>query len=219
MSLQPVLTETQKQEITAYVNMYRAKNQAPPLIWDDAVAAFSQQWSYHLITNNVFQHSGTQDYGENLAFFQGYGTNPMTLFKKAVDMWYNEIVSYDFNKPGFSAATGHFTCLVWKASTKFGMGISINPTTSVADITFNTAPPGNVLSRFQENVLPTTGTPSPAPAPAPSPAPTPPPPSVQITKAGIIAALNNIIYGIQTNQPKQTLITNIYSVIRMVNKL
>jgi hypothetical protein len=39
-------------------------------------------------------------------------------FKSAVDAWYNEVQSYNFNSPGWSGATGHFTQLVWKDTTK-----------------------------------------------------------------------------------------------------
>ena len=172
---QPGLSSEQKQEITNYVNMYREKHRSPPLVWSDPISAFSQNWSYYLITNNLFEHSGSSIYGENLAYFQGYGTDVMTLLKKAVDDWYNEISAYDFNNPGFSSSTGHFTCLVWKESTSFGMGISINVNTSAVDVTMNTSPPGNVAGEFQNNVLPIVPTPVPTPVPAPVPTPVPTP--------------------------------------------
>lgn len=156
---QPVLTPDQITEITNYINSYRAKNQAPPLTWDTTIAQFSQQWSYYLLSKNEFRHSGNNLYGENLAYFQGYGSDVMGLIKKAIDLWYDEITLYDFKNPGFSHATGHFTCLVWKASTKFAMGISINTMTNAVDVTMNTSPPGNYQGQYQENVLPLAPTP------------------------------------------------------------
>lgn len=164
---QPILTPEQITELTNYVNAYRAKNQAPPLAWDTTIAEFAQSWSFYLISNNEFKHSGNHLYGENLAYFQGYGTDVMALLKKAIDLWYDEITLYNFNNPGFSSATGHFTCLVWKSSTKFAMGISINDVTNTVDITMNTSPPGNYIGQFQENVLPVLPTPSPTSAPSP----------------------------------------------------
>jgi hypothetical protein len=168
---QPVLTIDQITEITNYVNAYRAKNQAPPLTWDPTIGEFAQSWSYYLILNNEFKHSGNHLYGENLAYFQGYGTDTMALLKKAIDLWYDEITLYNFNNPGFSSATGHFTCLVWKTSTKFAMGISINDITKAVDVTMNTSPPGNYIGQFQENVLPLTPTPIPSPKTIPLPKP------------------------------------------------
>ena len=170
----PTLTSDQLMVITSYINTYRAKNQAPPMSYDSKIAGFSQQWSNYLLTNNLFQHSGTPLYGENLAYFEGYGTDTVKLIKMAIDAWYNEISLYDFNNPGFSEATGHFTCLVWQASTSFGIAISINPSTSAAIITMNTAPQGNVIGEFAQNVLPVSSpVPTPVPLPVPSPSPVP----------------------------------------------
>ena len=211
---QPGLTSEQKQEITNYVNAYREKHQAPPMLWSDQIAAFSQNWSYYLITNNLFEHSGSSIYGENLAYFQGYGNDVMTLLKKSVDGWYNEVSAYDFNNPGFSSGTGHFTCLVWKESKTFGMGISFNSMTNSVDVTMNTSPPGNVSGEFKQNVLPiltvpvpvpVPPTPPPVPSPEPNPTPTTPPAPVkpsnsqQVSK--IINDLYNLTYSINANQP------------------
>ena len=233
MSIQQItFTTEQKSEITNYINDYRAKHQSPPIIWDDTIASFSQQWAYYLLSNNLFQHSGSALYGENLAYFEGYGSDIITLLKKAVDNWYNEVSMYDFNNPGFSSGTGHFTCLVWKSTTRFGMGLSINTIGNKVDITMNTSPPGNYQGQFQQNVLPPitpTPTPSPAPAPAPTPAPAPAPTPVPTpapapapapnNKKTIIVALYNIINLIQTNQPKIKIISSIYDLIKLVNNL
>jgi len=227
MSIQQItFTTEQKSEITNYINDYRTKHQSPPIIWDDTIASFSQQWAYYLLSNNLFQHSGSALYGENLAYFEGYGSDIVTLLKKAVDNWYNEISLYDFNNPGFSSGTGHFTCLVWKSTTRFGMGLSINTIGNKVDITMNTSPPGNYQGQFQQNVLPPitpNPTPAPAPAPTPTPAPaptpTPTPAPAPNNKKTIIVALYNIINLIQTNQPKVKIISSIYDLIKLVNNL
>ena len=167
------LTITEINEITLYINTYRAKNQAPPLIWNNTIADFSRQWSHHLMTDNLFQHSGTTLYGENLASFQGmgqrdevlqqlspeqaplardFGTDKLALLKQSVDNWYAEISLYDFSRPGFSSATGHFTCLVWLSSSEYG--IAIDSSNNRAIVTMNTSPPGNMEGQFPQNVLP-----------------------------------------------------------------
>ena len=132
---QAVFTYAQKAELTDYVNAYRAKHNSPPLVWDDTISAFAQEYSLYLVTHNLFQHSNKEGYGENLAYFQGYPNEMMTLIKKSIDLWYDEIKLYNFNYPGYSPSTGHFTCLVWKSSTTFGMGYSYNNDTKVVDIT------------------------------------------------------------------------------------
>jgi hypothetical protein len=146
------LTSLQQKEITDYINQYRKAHQVGDLVWNDNIAQFSKNWSNYLVMNDLFQHSGNSIYGENLAYFQGYGTDVMTLLKLSIDLWYKEIEYYNFEKPGFSAETGHFTCLVWKSSTTFGMGISIVNDKVV--VSFNTSPPGNIIGEFEQNVLP-----------------------------------------------------------------
>jgi hypothetical protein len=215
--IQPVLTTEQKNEIVAYVNKYRRANQAPPMVWDETIGQFSQYWSYYLVSNNLFQHSKTQLYGENLAWFQGYGTDVMTLIKKSIDNWYNEISLYDFNNPTFSSETGHFTCLVWKSSTRFGMGISLDTTNNTVDVTMNTSPPGNVMGQFAENVLPLLGpTPLPevpvVPEPIPEPAPIP-----TSNKASILNKLNNVVYALNINASKYSIFNTIYSIVTEIN--
>jgi hypothetical protein len=211
------LTDSQKTEITSYINKYRTMHQAPPLALDDTITNASQEWSNNLLTTNVFQHSGNRLYGENLAYFSGYGSNMMMLLKKSVDAWYNEVKMYDFNNPGFSASTGHFTCLVWKSSTSYGIGIAIDAKMR-AYIVMNTSPPGNYVGQFKANVLPAI-TPEPVPLPAPVPMPAPLPDNLKNNKTYIINMLYNIITSIQRNQPRNVLINAIYTLILFINGL
>ncbi len=233
---QAVFTYAQKAELTDYVNAYRAKHNSPPLIWDDTISAFAQEYSLYLVTHNLFQHSNKEGYGENLAYFQGYPNEMMTLIKKSIDLWYDEIKLYNFNYPGYSPSTGHFTCLVWKSSTKFGMGYSFNNDTKVVDITMNTAPPGNIIGQFQQNVSPPNGTipqptptpypiPTPAPAPIPYPTPTPVPvptpmpfPPYDATEdiRRIVFLIYSLINMINRKRPMRTLI---YSVDEIISNL
>jgi hypothetical protein len=66
----------------------------------------------------------------------------------ATDMWYAEIndPGYDWNNPGFSMGTGHFTQVVWKSVTHVGFGIS----GSFVCGRYN--PPGNYYGQFPEEV-------------------------------------------------------------------
>ena len=66
------LSVDQINQIVAYVNKYRAMNQSPPMVFNNSISSFSKQWSNYLLTNNLFKHSETKLYGENLAFFRRY---------------------------------------------------------------------------------------------------------------------------------------------------
>jgi len=211
---QPVLTPTQISDIVTYVNTIRAFHQAPPLSWSPIIYAVSQQWSYYLTVNNLFQHSNNTSYGENLALLQGYGVDPVTLIKKSIDLWYAEVSAYDFSKPGFSPATGHFTSLVWVNSTQFGIGISINDSTNAVDIVMNTSPPGNYLGQFQQNVLPRINNPISNPINNPNPNPiNNPNPNPINNNSNIITDLYAVLQMIYTNKRKSDIVSAINSII------
>lgn len=56
---------------------------------------------------------------------------------------------------GFSMQTGHFTQVVWKASTEIGVGIATYPDSQYGHRTvvcINYRPPGNYLGQFEQNV-------------------------------------------------------------------
>ena len=47
--------------------------------------------------------------GQNLYQKSVVGAQLELAGREVVDNWYEEIRNYDYSKPGFSAATGHFT--------------------------------------------------------------------------------------------------------------
>ena len=69
--------------------------------------------------------------------------------------WYNEIddPGYDYNSPGFSMGTGHFTQVVWVKSTELGMGHATSQSGSVYTVA-RYSPPGNYTNpgQFEQNV-------------------------------------------------------------------
>lgn len=252
VQIQPVFSSVQISDIQSYVNNYRELNQAPPMIWEESIYLFSQNWSNYMMSSKLFKHSGIASYGENIAYFQGYGTDIISLIKKSIDLWYNEIVNYDFTNPEYSNKTGHFTCLVWKSSNKFAMGIAIDPSSNEAYITMNTNPPGNVIGNFETNVLPTISSNVPTSPPPIMPVPVMPvplipvpvmpvplmpvpvtpvpiqqpivpipiPPSTQMISSTlkhiIYKLLSNMIYAINTNQPRQVLISIIHQLVELL---
>ena len=68
-------------------------------------------------------------------------------------MWYDEVKNYDFNHPGFSMSTGHFTQVVWKGSKQLGCGISVASNYGVYSVC-NYNPPGNYQGQYEQNVFP-----------------------------------------------------------------
>jgi uncharacterized protein YkwD len=124
----------------------RAKHCAAPLAWSDSLARVAQGWANHLRDGGcLFEHSRTQ-YGENLAAGTDGALDPSSV----VGMWYGEISKYDFRHGGFSMDTGHFTQVVWRATTKVGCGSS--RCNGMTIWVCNYDPPGNVEGEYRENV-------------------------------------------------------------------
>jgi uncharacterized protein YkwD len=131
------------QTIVKKHNRFRAKHHAPPLKWDKTLARYAQKWS----NKCEWEHSNGP-YGENLAM--DYPT-----WSSVVDGWYGEVKDYNYNNPGFSLDTGHFTAVVWKSTTKIGCGVKTCRDKKIYTCSY--APFGNVMSNnneyFIENVL------------------------------------------------------------------
>ncbi|MFM7408088.1 MAG: CAP family protein [Cuspidothrix sp.] len=144
-------------------NGYRATHRSPALTTSSSANTTAQSWAQYLATNGLFQHSSStqrNNAGENLYVFYTTGSiDAATLANNAVKTWYDEVSKYNYSKPGFSAATGHFTQIVWKSSTQLGCGAA-RGTKTMNGTKFNAfyvvchyAPAGNVQGQFPTNVL------------------------------------------------------------------
>jgi len=155
----PVATPTgiaSPDAVTGLIAKLRAIHGAEPLVYDPVIASVSRAYADRLLRNGgALVHSRNPDYGENLASFRGYPYDEVALMNRAVQAWYDESLYYNYDNPGFSSATGHFTCLVWRSSRFYGIGLAYDPATKTAIVVMNTAPPGNINTPdyFRANVL------------------------------------------------------------------
>lgn len=98
-------------------NTYRAQHNATALAYNTTLASFAQSYLDTGVGPGdtcMFEHSGGP-YGENLAI--GYPT-----VEAGIEAWGDEREEYNFGRGRFSKGTGHFTQLVWKATTDVGCG-------------------------------------------------------------------------------------------------
>lgn len=142
-------------------NTYRARHNVPAMTWNADLANKALQNAQANSDANTFAHTANNPYGENIGSMYGY-TNPQYL----VYLWYNEINSYDYNNPGFSDATGHFTQVVWKDSVQLGCAFVQNQVTGAKNngyyyIACEYSPAGNVLGNFPSQVLRPNANPAP----------------------------------------------------------
>ena len=134
-------------------NKYRRMHGVEEMVWDQKVAKFSQKWCNYLRDTGSFKHSQGSGYGENLYLRTGSNSDKIDAGEGAVTGWYNEISEYEFNSPGFSFATGHFTQVVWKTSTRLGCAVSQKKESSYTKsyVCCNYSPPGN-SGNYEGNV-------------------------------------------------------------------
>ncbi len=133
-------------------NNARKEVGANPLQWSTELAAFAQKWADHLAAEGcTMKHrpktgKWAQQYGENIFWAS---TTAFTV-KDACLSWYSE--KKDFTGPIFtgkeSSVVGHYTQMVWRNTTKVGIGIAKCSGGGII-IVANYDPPGNYLG---ENV-------------------------------------------------------------------
>lgn len=111
----------------------------------------AQNWANSLAERNSMGHSGNSRFGENVS---QNGVRSMTYSQaalQATQAWYNEVSLYNYNRPGYSVKTGHFTQVVWKNSNCLGIGVARS--NSGIYVVANYYPPGNFGNQFPQNVM------------------------------------------------------------------
>ncbi len=131
-------------ELLAAHNAYRTVLGLPPLRWSATLAANAQSWADHLAGIGRLEHSGP---GQNLAWATA-GSQSLT---QLVDLWGNERVYFrDGQFPAISTTgnwvdVGHYSQLIWKATTKVGCGLAEGNGGDFLVCDYD--PPGNVMGQ------------------------------------------------------------------------
>ncbi|GAA4936241.1 uncharacterized protein YkwD [Nonomuraea thailandensis] len=142
-------------EALAQANAYRAKHHAPALVMDPELNAYAKERALSRSEQEGLAagHTGLRGQtGENIFWGGGSAALPGS---DAVNKWYDEISSYDFDAAKFSSDAGHFTQLVWKSSTKVGIARAAGQGSKYFEtyIVFVFEERGNMEGAFAENVL------------------------------------------------------------------
>ena len=133
----------------------------PAMVWDDSLCDAAQAHADVMADTDTFFHNSAElnslGHGENLAFASS--TNgPSIDYDSQVQLWYDEIGLYDYENPGFSGATGHFTQVVWAGSINLCMRHAFDATgTKIYYVARYTAR-GNMMNSFETNVMPLKAT-------------------------------------------------------------
>ncbi|KAF2707128.1 PR-1-like protein, partial [Pleomassaria siparia CBS 279.74] len=126
-------------------NTYRRQHNATSVVWNGTLEGDAEGWGERCL----FGHSGGP-YGENLS--SGYPNA-----SASIEAWGQERVDYDFAKADFSHGTGHFTQLVWKATTAIGCSRTRCDGRDKGGapgwyVVCEYWPRGNVIGSFEKNV-------------------------------------------------------------------
>ncbi|XP_062987012.1 Golgi-associated plant pathogenesis-related protein 1 isoform X2 [Elgaria multicarinata webbii] len=140
-------------EVLKAHNDYRKKHGVPSLKLCKKLNREAQQYSEALASTRTLKHSpesSSGKCGENLAW-ASYDQSG----SEVADRWYNEIKNYNFQSPGFSSGTGHFTAMVWKNTKKMGVGKAAASDGSTF-VVARYEPAGNIVNpgHYEQNVLP-----------------------------------------------------------------
>jgi len=131
----------------ARMNVHRRRHCVPQAQLSDKLNNYAQAYAQRLANSNcAFRHSGGP-YGENLYMTSG-SMNPGA----ATNAWYAEVSKYNYDRGSFSMATGHFTQVVWKTSTNFGIGMA-RCASGATIVVGSYEGRGNYAGQFQQNVL------------------------------------------------------------------
>ncbi|XP_022786749.1 Golgi-associated plant pathogenesis-related protein 1-like [Stylophora pistillata] len=147
-------------------NKFRESHNAPPLQWSSELTRDAQEWANRLASLDQFHHDPNlqaKGQGENL-YYQSpperlcnYGeSGPQCLScEHVVGAWYNEKNDYDYTTGEAKtpyAPILHFTQTVWKATRALGMATAVGH--NKLFVVARYSPAGNIIGKFQENVLP-----------------------------------------------------------------
>lgn len=132
-------------------NSYRQKHELEPFTLDDQLNNCAQDWANQMVKLQIFDHRKDNVYGENLYLSLDFNN----LGEQAVDSWYNEITKFNIadeeSELVNNIATHHMTQLLWKSSTKMGVGVSKN-SDGTYNVVANYDPRGNVIGFFHDNL-------------------------------------------------------------------
>ena len=143
-------------------NSLRFRHGTGALVWDEAIASGARNWSQFLLHNQSLLHDRTYPFGENLGFFaitpaqnicNSAAETSCVRCSQIVDQWYSEISNFNFNvgTPNDpSLPYLHFTQLVWRSSSKLGMGVASEGNSHYFVARYD--PRGNVGGRFVREV-------------------------------------------------------------------
>uniref|UniRef100_A0A224Y1K4 Antigen 5 family member n=1 Tax=Rhipicephalus zambeziensis TaxID=60191 RepID=A0A224Y1K4_9ACAR len=140
-----------QRQVLRNTNRYRRLHGVHTLAEDETLNRYAQAWALKMAQMDSMQHRTRPLHGENLYMWWSSDLRAPITGRMAVKAWYDEIKKYNFNNPGFSSGTGHFTQLVWKACRRIGTGVARGRKGTIYIVSVY-EPRGNIMGQFAEQV-------------------------------------------------------------------
>ncbi|EDQ99604.1 uncharacterized protein LACBIDRAFT_334862 [Laccaria bicolor S238N-H82] len=149
----PWKRDTFANQVVAQHNAARAKYGAQPITWNSAL--YNNTLAY--AKKCVFEHRNIFCCRLLVLMFEpkkAAGSWDTYGIVDAVNDWMSEAPDYDYNHPGFSEGTGHFTQVVWKSTTQVACAVASCPAGTIFSdyasqyVICRYTPPGNYDGEF-----------------------------------------------------------------------
>lgn len=147
-----ILSDDNVNEITKYINTYRIKHNSPELIYDKELSIIAQKHAIAMLKKKELNYDDTE-YSQVLYCSWACRNQKMQNILKGIDECYKESNLYNYDEYSISNAKKckNFTALIWKNSTKLGIGYAYVNAKCV--LCLYIMEKGNKPELYAENVL------------------------------------------------------------------
>ncbi|KAM7445763.1 Golgi-associated plant pathoproteinsis-related protein 1 [Porites harrisoni] len=138
-----------KDQCIYWHNYFRTLHQVSNVTWSTSLQKEAEDWVKYLAENNKFHHSQKNPGNLYLSHPNDY---PAEYCSDAIQWFHWEEKYYNYSRPGYSQAAGHFTTVVWRNSREIGAAWAIRKDKRLV-ISIKYHPGGNYVGYFKNNVF------------------------------------------------------------------
>jgi len=132
-------------------NQERVQLGIKKLEWSNDLQKEAENYAKYLADKDVFKHSSQKNQGENLYYEYYSASVTINPLERASSSWLDEKKDYKYSKIGDGKNTfsmiGHYTQMIWKNTTKVGLGAYVNKEGKVY-VVARYYPAGNMIGKY-----------------------------------------------------------------------
>lgn len=149
-----ILSPEELDEIVNYINEYRKNHNSNEVEYDENLSKNAQKEAINMLKKKELNYQNNDMYSEVLYCSWACRNQKMQNIKRGIDECYKESNLYNFEEYSLSNAKKckNFTALIWKDSTKVGIGYAYVNAKCVLCIYLTSK--GNIPELYNQNVLP-----------------------------------------------------------------